>query len=119
ELPLMTWLLAAHGNQQVRTGSLIDRWRERHPLAAEVGLRLNSSQALREVATNGVEAVWSALAAELGSPEGCRARAGDARCPVRCGRYYMPRRVRTRVTKCGASPFKVISKSSTVRRGCP
>ena len=69
ELPLMTWLLAAHGNQQVRSGSFIDRWRERHPLAAEVGLRLNRSQALQDVAAGGVEAVWSALAAELGSPD--------------------------------------------------
>lgn len=69
ELPPMTWLLAAHGNQQVRSGSFIDRWRERHPLAAEVGSRLNTSQALRDVAVDGVEAVWSVLAAELGSTD--------------------------------------------------
>ncbi len=69
ELPHKTWLLAAHGNQQVRSGSFIDRWRERHPLAAEVGSRLNTSQALRDVAADGVEAVWSVLAAELGSTD--------------------------------------------------
>lgn len=65
EEPLMTWLLAAHGDQQLRTGSFIAEWAKDHPVAAEVGARLNASQWLRAVAQDGVRAVWHAIAAEL------------------------------------------------------
>lgn len=65
EEPLMTWLLAAHGNQRLRTGTFVDRWRGDYPRAAEIGLRLNTSGALRDVAAGGVRAVWAALNEEL------------------------------------------------------
>lgn len=65
EEPLMTWLLAAHGDQQLRTGAFIDRWRDDFPRAAQVGLRLNTTGALRAVAAGGASAVWAALHDEL------------------------------------------------------
>jgi tRNA(adenine34) deaminase len=65
EEPLMTWLLAAHGDQQVRTASFIDRWRELQPVAAEVGMRLQATKALVAMAQSGVQAVWETIIKEL------------------------------------------------------
>lgn len=65
EEPLMAWLLAAHGDQQVRTASFMDRWRELQPVAAAVGMHLQATQTLVAVAQGGVQAVWEAIIKEL------------------------------------------------------
>lgn len=65
EEPLTTWLLAAYGDPDRRTGAFIEKWRTDFPRAAAVGQRLNRSRALREVAEDGVRGVWAALCEEL------------------------------------------------------